>query len=223
MRVPFLSLFITSSFEGLCEHAEKVKECTWTFQQAIECYFSDRCERFEEMKQEIVSLEKEADAIKRRIRGHLPKWIIMSVDKFQLFRYLKEQDNVLDSVEEALNWMSYRDKSKIPEKLREGLLLLVESVIDAIDEMSLMVSEAKKYFDNFSDKHRKIVKNIIVNIREKESLADEKEAALKRKIFEMKTDDAVTIFHIVRLTEIIGSIADYAENAGDMMRAMLAR
>jgi uncharacterized protein len=35
--------------------------------------------------------------------------------------------------------------------------------------------------------------------------------------------DPVTIFHIVRLAEIIGSIADHAENAGDMMRAMVAK
>jgi hypothetical protein len=33
----------------------------------------------------------------------------------------------------------------------------------------------------------------------------------------------VGIFHLVRLSEIIGSIADHAENAGDMMRAMIAR
>jgi hypothetical protein len=28
---------------------------------------------------------------------------------------------------------------------------------------------------------------------------------------------------LIRLTEIIGSIADHAENAGDMMRAMVAK
>ena len=27
MRIPFLSMFVTSPFEGLQEHAEKVKEC----------------------------------------------------------------------------------------------------------------------------------------------------------------------------------------------------
>jgi uncharacterized protein Yka (UPF0111/DUF47 family) len=36
MRIPFLSMFITSPFEGLQEHAEKVKECAWVFQQAID-------------------------------------------------------------------------------------------------------------------------------------------------------------------------------------------
>ena len=35
--------------------------------------------------------------------------------------------------------------------------------------------------------------------------------------------DPVTVFHIVRLAETIGSIADHAENAGDMMRAMVAK
>jgi hypothetical protein len=36
-------------------------------------------------------------------------------------------------------------------------------------------------------------------------------------------DDPVAVFHLIRLTEIIGSIADHAENAGDMMRAMVAK
>ena len=35
--------------------------------------------------------------------------------------------------------------------------------------------------------------------------------------------DPVTVFHMIRLAETIGSIADHAENAGDMMRAMMAR
>jgi len=45
---------------------------------------------------------------------------------------------------------------------------------------------------------------------------------LKQKIFNMEMDP-VTVFHMIKLTEIIGSIADHAENAGDMMRAMIAR
>jgi uncharacterized protein Yka (UPF0111/DUF47 family) len=35
--------------------------------------------------------------------------------------------------------------------------------------------------------------------------------------------DPVTIFRMVRLAEAIGSIADHAENALDMMRAMVAK
>jgi uncharacterized protein Yka (UPF0111/DUF47 family) len=35
--------------------------------------------------------------------------------------------------------------------------------------------------------------------------------------------EAITAFHMIRLAEVIGSVADHAENAGDMVRAMMAR
>lgn len=222
MRIPFLSMFITSPFDGLLEHAEKVKECAWAFQQAIECYLSKKCVAFEEFRQEVITLEREADSIKRRIRGHLPKGTLMPIDKFQLFRYLKEQDSVLDTVEDALDWISYRPEPVIPEELIKDFLLLVDSNIEPIEEMSRMVLEAKKYFETFNETQRNLVKKIIRNLRHKEHEADTVEHELKRRIFEVKLDP-VSVFHLIRLVEIIGSIADHAENSGDMMRAMIAK
>jgi len=67
-----------------------------------------------------------------------------------------------------------------------------------------------------------VVKNIIHTLRQQEHEADNYEDIIKKKVFNMGAD-AVTIFHLVRLAEIIGSIADHAQNAGDMMRAMLSR
>ncbi len=172
MRIPFLSMFMTSPFVGLQEHAEKVKDCAWTFQQAIECHVSRECLRFEEFRQEIHRIEHEADAVKRRIRGHLPKGTLMPVDKFQLFRYLREQDKVLDSVEEALDWLSIRNEPGIPVELEKDFFLLVDAVMDPIEELSRMVNEARRYFRNFSEKHRIRVKEIIRNLRRQEHEAD---------------------------------------------------
>ncbi|MCP4693471.1 MAG: DUF47 family protein, partial [Desulfobacterales bacterium] len=138
MRIPFFSMFITSPFDGLQEHAEKVKECAWTFQQAIECHFSERCDRFEELRRNIIEMESQADAIKRRIRGHIPKGTLMPVDKFQLFRYLREQDSVMDSMEDALDWISYRSDPGIPKELKKDYLLFIDSVVDPIDELDKM-------------------------------------------------------------------------------------
>ena len=222
MRIPFLSMFISSPFDGLEEHAEKVKECAWAFQQAIECHISDSCTRFDELRRDIIKLESEADAVKRRIRGHIPKGTLMQVDKFQLFRYLREQDSVLDAVEDALDWISYRREPGIPKELQKEFLLFIDAVVDPIDELSHMVKEAREYFRTYSDEHREIVKDIIRNLRRQEHKADKHEDRIKETVFNMEIDP-VTIFHMVRLAETIGSIADHAENAGDMMRAMLAR
>ncbi len=222
MRIPRISIFVTSPFDSLQEHAEKVRECAWAFQQAIECYVSVKCQEFEVFRQEVKKLENDADAVKRRIRGHIPKGTRMPVSKFELFLYIKEQDRVLDSVEEALDWLSYRANPNIPEALEKDLFLLVDAVIDPIEELSSMVAEAKKYFDDYSEKQRRIVKAIVHNLRKLEHEADKREDELKVKIFAIEKDP-ISLYHMVRLSEIIGSIADHAENAGDMMRAMIAR
>jgi predicted phosphate transport protein (TIGR00153 family) len=222
MRIPFMSMFIASPFDGLEEHAEKVKEGAWVFQKAIECIIEDKCEDFERFREDMDKLESEADAIKRRIRGHLPKGTLLAVDKFELFRYLGEQDKVLDVVEESLDWLSFRAYAGIPQALEKDFMLLVEAVIDPLEVLSKMAAAAHKYFSNFSDTQRIVVKDMIRTLRHYEHEADKLEDAVKEKIFNT-IDDGVTVFHLIRLTEIIGSIADHAENAGDMMRAMVAK
>ena len=222
MRIPFFNMFMTSPFEGLQEHAEKVKECSWAFQQAIECYFSPKCKTFEEFRDEVAQLESEADAIKRRIRGHIPKRTMTPVSTFLIFRYLKQQDSVLDAVEDTLDWISYRSETKIPAELEKDFALLVNAVIDPIEKLVSMVTEAREYFKSYSEKQRAVVKNIIHTLHQQEREVDKFEDIIKRKVFNMEID-AVTIIYLVRLTEIIGSIADHAQNAGDMMSAMLSK
>jgi predicted phosphate transport protein (TIGR00153 family) len=214
-------MFIASPFDGLQEHSEKVKECAWAFQQAMECHVSES-KAFEEFRQEVGTLESQADAIKRRIRGHLPKGTMMSVDKFQLFRYLREQDQVLDSMEDVLDWLSYRPEPGIREELKKDFLLLVDAVMNPVEEMTRMVAEAREYFKNFSEKQRNLVKGIIRELRRYEHEADKLEDNIKQKVFNMEINP-VTVFHTIRLAEFIGSIADHVENAGDMMRAMLSK
>ena len=221
MRFPFRSILVTSPFDGLRKHVEKVRECGWAFQQAIECYISDKCEEFDVLREVVNKLESDADSIKRGIRGHIPKGTRMPVTEYQLFSYLKEQDRVLDAAQDSLNWLSYR-ATRVPEAMEKEIFLLVDAVIEPIEELSRMISEAKEYFETYSEKQRRIVKDIIHNIKQQEHEADAREGELKVKIFSIEKDP-VSIFHLVSLAEKIGSVADHAENAGDMMRAMIAK
>ena len=221
MRIPFISLFMKSPFDGLQEHAEKVKECAWAFQQAIECHIADQCENFEKFRLEVDKFESEADSIKGRIRDHQPKGTLMPVDKIQLFRYLREQDKVLDAVEEALDWLSFRSGPGIPQALEKDFFLLVDAVMDPVEEMCRLVLETRKYFKSYSKKQCEIVKDIIQTIRRQEHDADKVEDRIKEKLLNSPIEP-ITVFHMIRLAEIIGSIADHAENAGDMVRSMVA-
>jgi len=222
MRLPFLHMFSSAPFDGLQEHAGKVQDCAIAFQQAIECHVSHNCKRFEDFRRDVIRLEQEADAIKRRIRGHLPKGTLLVVDKFALFRYLREQDSVLDAIEDVMDWISYRDEPGIPDVLQKEFFLLVDAVVEPIEELGRMIAAARSYFRSFGESDRVRVKEMIRTLRHLEHEADLVEDQLKRKVFQTIAD-ATTVYHMVRLAEIIGSIADHVENAGDMMRAMVAR
>jgi len=211
-----------SPFDALQEHAEKLKECSWAFQQAVECYASARCDTFEDLRQEVSRFENEAEAIKRRIRGNLPKGVMMPVKKFQLFQYLREQDSVMDSVNSSINWLSFRPDAGIPDYAEKDFFLLIDAVVEPIEELTVMVAEARIYFKNFSEKQRQKVKEIISTIRQMGHEADKWEYALIKKIFKNEKDP-VALLHLVKLSQTIGNIADHAENTADIMRAMLAK
>ena len=221
MRIPFLSMFMSSPFAGLQDHADKVKECMVVFQQAMENRFTGNTSDFDELRQEIIKIESDADTIKSRIRSRIPNEAMVHVNKFQLFRYLKEQDRILDRVEDALDWISFRDDSAIPKEFAKDFFLLVDVVVEQTEEMALMVAQARKYVNNFSGKQRKKVHEIIKNVQTQEKEANKAEKLIKSKAFSLEMDP-VSVFHVIRLAEVIGAIADHVEEAGDIMLSMLS-
>jgi len=221
MRLLISSMFCKSPFEGLQKHADKVKECTHLFREAVVCHMGQECKRFDLLTEEVARIESEADEIKRNIRNHLPRGILMPVDKFQFFQYLGEQDKVMDEVEEALFWLSFRPEG-IPTELATTIHDLVEAVIPPIEKLPELVTLARDYFKNKSEKKRTRMKSLIRDIRQHEREADHLERELKFKIF-TTIKDALVVYHLVRLVEHIGAIADHAQNASDRMRVMIAK
>jgi predicted phosphate transport protein (TIGR00153 family) len=220
MRTNFMYLFYKSPFEALKRHADKVRDCSRLFLEAVKCHLDKNCKAFENLTDQVAKMESEADAIKRNIRGHMPRGILMPVDKFQFFMYLREQDKVLDAVEEALYWLSYRPQG-VKQALVEDLLFLTQSVIPAIEKLSPLVEMAIEYFKTDSREVRVQMKSLIRDIRQVEHESDHLEQELTRRIFK-EVSDPLELFHLVRTVQFVGAIADHAQNASDMMRAMIA-
>ena len=222
MRFSFTSLFYESPFKKLKDHADKVKECAWMFKRAVECYVEQDCEEFDKLTEDVAKLESQADWLKRNLRNHLPRGLLMPVDKFVLIDCLREQDHVLDNVEEALYWLSFKPEGGIPEGLVGDFLHLVDAVIPSIEKLPDMAEQAIVYFKNSTEDNRDKLKSIIGDIHQAEKEADHLELELKKQAFAV-LKDPVDIFHFVRLVEIVANIADDAQNASDRMRTMMAR
>jgi uncharacterized protein len=222
MRFALSKLFRESPFERLLAHAETVRSGGPAFRKAIQCYLASECGDFERLHNEITAIEDNADKIKQNIRAHLPKGIWMPVDKFQFLWYLREEDKVMDSMQDALHWLSYRTTS-VPDSLVEDLDLMLDQALQVIEQLPLMVTGAIHYFRTHSETQREEVKQIIHTLRQMEAESDRIERKLKSDIFSLTVSDPSTTFHLIRFVEYIGEISNHAENAGDMMRAMVAR
>ena len=110
----------------------------------------------------------------------------------------------------------------LPKEVAPDFLHLVDCVIPPIEELAELVRLATDFFRGKSEAQRKKMKGLIQDIRQHEKETDLLEHELKETIFG-SIQDALVVFHTVRLVEIVGDIADHAQNASDRMRAMIAR
>lgn len=220
MHFPFFSFFMTALFKDIEEHAQQIKDYAWAFQQAAECFLNDKCESFEEHKQELLKIEMEADVVKRRITDRISRSFFFPLTKFQLFLFVKKQNDILVCIKDALEWLSYCRSDGIPAHLHKDFYLLVDASIEPIEELNEMVADAQKALRKFSEKHRSNAAKISNELRQKKNAAKKTESLLKQKIFGLDSD-AVSLFFLVRLSEKIGKISLGAENAADSLQGIL--
>ncbi|MEW6218133.1 MAG: phosphate signaling complex protein PhoU [Thermodesulfobacteriota bacterium] len=207
--------------EALEKHARIVLQCVSLAGQALAQYTAGEMPRFNQLAAQVNQKEHEADAVKRNVRGHLPKGIIMPIDKFELFAYVKEQDRIADDAQTLVDWLSLVDKGFTPE-LTKGVHALLAKCIEAVQMLPEMIRTGRDFFRSSDEVERKRVKEIISAIRTVEHEADAMEMSLKHLVFKTVTEP-ILLHHQLTTVDIIGKIANHAENSADMMRAMVAR
>jgi predicted phosphate transport protein (TIGR00153 family) len=222
MRLVLGNLFRRSPLENTLRHADKVAQCGPIFVTAVKAYFDGKRDEFELLKEDIRELENEADRMKRNIRAHLPASLLMPFDKSVFFTFLREADKVVDSVKNALYWMSYY-RLQVPEDIQKDYILLAKEVGDYIGFLPEMVRRAHTYFTSRMERDREAVKEIIREIRFREKESDDLEKTLLIRLCAGEEIPSKTFFVMIRLVETTGDIADHLENSADMMRIMIAR
>lgn len=222
MRLVLGNLLRNSPFENTLRHAQKVAQCGPLFVKAVKCYFEGQRDRFELLKEDIRENEAQADRIKRNLRQHLPPAILMPVEKSVFFTFLREADKVVDSIKNALYWMSYY-RLELPEDIQKDYILLAKEVGDYVGLLPEMVRRGHTYFSTRMEQDRQSVKEIVREIRFREKESDDLEKTILIRLCADESIPPKTFFVMIRLVETTGDIADHLENSADMMRIMIAR
>jgi len=224
IRTPIIQTLRKSPFEALIDHAKYVKESANLLRKAFTDYLEENYEDFERKRKEIEELELKADYIKSNIRNHLPKGVWMPVDRGVFLSLLSEMDKVEDIIQDVTEWLSLR-KKPVPEELKKDFEALFEKSLE-----SIMLCEEAIYALNvviessFLEREREKTKEIVHKLHIIEHESDLLERKLTREIFAIEDKlSAAALFHLSKLVFLLGEIANHAENAGDRVRALIAR
>jgi len=221
-RIPMLGMLRVSPFDKLLEHAQKTKEGMKVLKECVTAYCEGDFEKSEKLSRKVIELEHEADLIKGNITAHLPKEILLPVDTGVFLRLLSEQDSILDFAENAVVWLHFR-QTKVPAEIKGELLNHLHKVIECIESFEKVIFHVKEVISFAgSSKLRDKIKETVKEVHRKEWEDDQIGRAFAKKAFNLSIDP-LSVYHLLKLGDLIGQIAKHAEHAADRVRAMIAR
>ncbi len=222
MKFNFFGLLTKKSpMERLLEHYEKIQQSVEVINESLECYIGGgQCVEFQTLQNNLNDLEAQADKIIRSIRNHLPRGLFMPVDKVIFLSYTSAQDDILDSAQDALNWLSMRNML-IPEEFQKDLIYLV----DDVGSMIYLLGPALK--DTISLVHlenldREGTKQQYRKIRDKRHSIFKAKNEISGKIYSYDLEFK-DIYQLIHFTERMYTMCHSCSKCVEILRSMIAR
>ena len=221
---PFVSLFGRSPIGPMQQHIAKAYECASNLVPFFEAIISEDWERVEQVQQEMVRLEKEADKLKRDVRVHLPKSLFLPVPRSDLLELLSVQDKVANRAKDIAGLMLGRQMS-IPEPLQPIIRTYVQRTVDACEQALKAMNELDEILETgFGNREVRRVTEMIEALEDIEHDTDRIQIEVRRNLFKIeKTLHPVDVMFMYTIIEWIGDVADRAERVGNRLEQLLAR
>ena len=222
MRAPIGQIYRKSPFDGLLRHAAKIKECLKEMNSGVHAYVDGDFEAAEAHFERVSTLESEADKIKSNTRNHMPRFIFMPVDRGDFINLLREDDAVLDKAEDVAVLLRMR-RTEIPDGMKDEFKGLSDMIVLTGETMERVVQQMANLLQtSFSEREREKTKKLIHKVHENEYKCDRYQERLTRHLLNSDMDP-IGVFHLMKVVERMGEIADKAENASDRVRVMMGK
>jgi len=216
------NLFGRSPIRPMQRHIKAAVACAREVLPLFEDMAAGRTEALQARRQEIDRLEHEADSIKHEIRSHLPKRLMMAIERRDMLEILDFQDSIADVAQDIAALAEQRAMT-IPEAFAEPMLELVRRVIAACDQAERVVNELDELVETgFGSREVARVEQMVEELSRIESDTDHLAERIQRAIFAMEDELGVGTFFWYQMTIWVGDLADYAERVGNRLRLLMA-
>jgi predicted phosphate transport protein (TIGR00153 family) len=232
------NMFGPSPIRPIEQHMRKVHQCAKQLYPFFEAVLKKDWDTAESIKNKIVSLEQEADRIKRDLRLNLPTGLFLPVSRTDLLELLSTQDRIANKAEKIAVLITSR-KMIIPETLTPSFMPFLNSCLDASKQACKAINELDELLETgFRGSEVNIVEEMIKTLYEIEEKSDELQANLidrildiekklkenlKKQIFVEHDLSVIDIMFLYKLVQWIDDLADYAQTVGSRLHILIAR
>ncbi len=216
------NLFGRSPIRPMQQHMRAAVACAREVLPLFEDMVAGRVETLPAHREKIDRLEHEADRIKNEIRSHLPKRLMMAVERRDMLEILDFQDSIADVAQDIAGLADLRSMT-VPAELAELLLDLARRVIAACEYAQKVIDELDALVETgFAGREVGRVEEMIDELSRIESETDELADRAQRRLFEMEDQLGVGTVFWYEVINWVSRMADFAERVGNRLRLLIA-
>jgi len=220
---PLSRLFGANPFSLLKKHMRVALSCAEELPLLFDALLKGDHEEVLRRKENIFKLEQDADDLHKEVRQHLPRTILLPVNRRDLLDLLEMQDKIADVSQDVAGLLVERRMS-VPEGIRDHMMPFVDECIKVCRHAATIVEELDELLETgFAGPEAESVSKMIDKLNEMEDVSDVKGMEIGRALFKYEEHmNPVSVIFWHRLIEWIGDTADYAEAVGNRLRLMIA-
>ncbi len=217
------ALFGKSPFKPLQQHMRVVIECIGEVPALFAALIEGNEAKLELHNEKIFAKEREADAIKNELRSHLPRSLLLAVDRRDLLELLAMQDTIAGIAQDIAGLLVQR-KMEVPDGMAEPLARFVARCTETCEQANRIIEGLDELLEiGFRGREVERVEAMILELGYMESDTDLMGISLTRALFAQEGSlSPVSVMLWYQLIRWVGNLADYAEKVGDRLRLMIA-
>ena len=213
-----------SPYKVLQEHFKKVCKAVHKLNDMIDLYMEGDFVGAASASVDISKLEHEADEIKQHLRSHLPRMFLMPISRADLLEILSSNERIADSCQDVAQILDMR-QTKVPEEIKPTLEKFVGHVVDSVIALREMMAHLNLVLEStFAKVETQEIIELGHRVHEHEYMADSAGKELVKQIYSLEGKESfLAIYHMMRFTDVLDSIADSAENAANKMMLTVSK
>ena len=173
---------------------------------------------------QICVIEGLADDDKRNMRLSLPKSLFMPINRNDLLELISKQDKVANCSKDIAGTILGR-KMRIPTEIQGALSEYLEASIKAVVEANTIVHELDELIETgFGGREVEFIEKLIVKLDDLETQSDKHQIIIRAQLHAIESElPPVDVMFLYKIFELIGNLADRAQNVGDQIHTIVAR